>query len=285
MSADRRPQGRRLEIWVDGPAQTVEASSTIRHLPVHTSIRQGAPPAPLSRWNDTSPYYGGAAIRTPSYYCSTAFAVHYPTDTLTDFQLTAAHCFSDLAEMWSNGQGVPMGPSYTWYFNEDAGLINVKFFPNSSAGNEMYAGLTDQFGLGQGERAEIVRGYSFNYNGDVVRSSGAFSGERGNIEIVNNQAIVFLSMNDGRVHKVFGIEARQQNGRNAFGSGDSGGPVFTYGVNYGVRARGVISAGYTDSPVPCTGITTGVGAGRECFSHVFFTDMFTILDMNDLVLN
>jgi hypothetical protein len=274
--------GSGLAIGTAGSVQHVRALESVRNSRVPVTVYKESTVIPLSRWNDTSPYWGGAAIQSlvSGYSCSTAFGVHYGTDPDLRMMLTAAHCISDLGEMWSNGSGTPIGPVYGFDKANDAAYINTSYFPASSSGDRTYTGLTDPLGIGTGERSNRVVGFAFNYVGDVVRSSGAFSGERGNIKITNVDVMYFIRGADGTAREVFGIEAEQIYRQNAFGQGDSGGPIFTY-ANGPVKGRGIISAGYTDSETSCTGIT----GTRRCFWRVLFTDLFTVLDYNNLVLN
>jgi hypothetical protein len=99
-----------------------------------------------------------------------------------------------------------------------------------------------------------VAGYGTAPTGAYVKTSGAFSGERSGIKVVNAYATYGIWA-WGTFWELDGSIAEKTDHSNAVGEGDSGGPVFTTQSDGRAVANGIISAIDTDTRTSCTGIT------------------------------
>jgi hypothetical protein len=165
----------------------------------------------------------------------------------------------------------------------DAGLINtgVGGSLGGGGGSAIYTGGVDPTGGGVGETASGVEGKTTNNVGDPVCTSGAYSGERCDLDIVNTDAMWAVPYSNGTVVLVHGLQIESPNQTNAGGVGDSGAPVCSY-VDAGlIRARGIISTGDLDTQTLCTGVLTKGNnpnsQPRICTWRIFAPDINTIL--------
>ncbi|MCI4066978.1 S1 family peptidase [Micromonospora sp. R77] len=213
-----------------------------------------------SRQNDSPPWWGGAALRTPSGSCSTGFAVVRRTlwwETSRGV-LTAEHC--------APGGGVavtdPTGELIGRAEPAPARRLSDSLYVPTRSGNRIYDG-----GVGVGEFSKPVVGAVGNFPGQFVCTSGAFSGVHCNIVTTRINALFFLS---GGSFVSSGALGTQIDGRAAAGSGDSGGPVFTLTGGFSqTRAAGLIVGGL--APVGCGQFGSG------CFNQVAFVDIGFVL--------
>ncbi|MET7549702.1 S1 family peptidase [Streptomyces sp. NPDC005500] len=176
---------------------------------------------PWWRWNDTSPYWGGAmyeVVGGPT--CTTGFSV---IDSEGDpGMLTAAHCgqvnqqVHTLADSSYN-----YGQFYGTWAYQDVALIWV--YKNVSG--HVYVGPY------YSDWSRAIAGASSNYTGNYVCPSGAKSGEHCAVKVY------YVSPSDVTVRA-----SRVKSGECAISKGDSGGPVISQnsGPAWGM---GIISAG------------------------------------------
>jgi hypothetical protein len=256
-----------LRVKVSGSAEEASRLQLFRQSPVQLSFEQGKPAALLSRMDDWAPFYGGARIRMgtspDANECSSGFAVG---NIFGKALLTASHCPLSNGVPIYTGVGNHMGVSEGYYKRLDTVRINV-----------MSAGSIYDGGVGTGEFLKGVVGYSQNYIGNWVCTSGSFSGARCNIMVTN----LNIYWQD-RTTYTYGpmVEAEEQSQQSAAGPGDSGGPVFSLATTEGdVIAKGTISGGDSyDNPATCTGDTSRTG----CSYRIFYPDIKRLLDQHSM---
>lgn len=256
-----------LQVKVSGSAEEASRLQLFRQSSVRLSFEQGKPAALLSRMDDWAPFYGGARIRigsSPSANsCSSGFAVG---NIFGKALLTAAHCPLGNGTPIYTGVGNYMGESEGYYKPLDTARIDA-----------MSAGSIYDGGVGTGEFLKGVVGYSQNYIGNWVCTSGSFSGARCNI-LVTNVNIYWQDITTYTYGPM--VEAEEQSQENAAGPGDSGGPVFSLATTEGdVIAKGTISGGDSyDNPATCTGDTSRTG----CSYRIMYPDIKRLLDQHSM---
>ncbi|MFL6141471.1 MAG: hypothetical protein ACJ72N_06315 [Labedaea sp.] len=259
-----RPDSSGLRVFVNGSASAGRELSAVAAATVPTTVEGGVLPRTVSRADDSSPYFGGARWSGSSLSCSTGFAVTQGTTTKV---LSAAHCTADGSFAFDGG-GDPMGTvTKPTVPARDSLLIDARA-----------AGIIFN-GFGATETINFVAGQLGNNFGDLVCTSGAFSGTRCNIRIVGpNVSQTFVQADGTTVFFNRLVMADQQSGLNAAGNGDSGGPVFSYGADpTTVFARGTVTGADTPtSPVTCTGVPAS--STRSCSSRVWYTPIALSLD-------
>ncbi|HTU72529.1 MAG TPA: hypothetical protein VMG38_03330 [Trebonia sp.] len=259
-----------------------------RSLPalVHTPIAVRYQVSPVTqlgfsgRYRATPPFPGGIFLGTRydglNYQCSAGFGMHYAGRRGAPyFVTTAAHCAArgDLRKQrfWAWGNGKDVGVSMYFKSNDDTvGLDTAAPDGVRKAGGSarIYVGNTSRTSA-KGQGTAPVRGAASVVPGDLVNTSGAFSGERTGIRVVTTEMEWTGETPDGYEYRVFGAEAINRNHSNAAGQGDSGGPVYLFynGKNdkNGVRAAGIISVGFDSHYAACTGLRD-----RRCFWDIGF---------------
>jgi hypothetical protein len=280
------PQATGLWIGVSTRADLVR----VRRLPEieHTSIAVHyfvSPTVPLTlstpavaakplpgRYKDEPPFNGGDFIQTKyagqDLSCSSGFGMHFANKKGAPwFMLTAAHCmaFSELARQrfWIQGNRKNVGVTYSWTPDNDAvSLYTASPYGvrGAGGGNHIYVGNTSmKNSRGQSEAA--VKGAAAIVAGDLVSTSGAWSGERTRIKVQTTAWRWSAATVDGHGYFVFGARAIKTNHTNAAGHGDSGGPVFV-NVKGGIKAVGIISATSDSSH---KAVCTGIVQHRVCY--------------------
>jgi hypothetical protein len=126
----------------------------------------------------------------------------------------------------------------------------------------------------------------FNENGDYIRTSGAYSGERSGIQITDADSHWYINRN-GTEKTIFGVTAVKTNHEAAVGQGDSGGPVYSNLAPGFAGGRGVISAGDTATETQCpeAGVQKIGGNLRVCWWRFYYPDLFTTIDSLNVALN
>jgi hypothetical protein len=278
------PQATGLAVTVDSPADLAR----VRGLPAlaHTRIAVRYAVSPVTqlslpgRDKDTPPFVGGiflgAMYAGTSYECSSGFGMHYASKQGTRyFVTTAAHCAAKgelrKQRFWAWGNGKDVGVSFNLKAVDDtvslyaAAPYGVK---GAGGGARIYVGSTSLTSV-KGQSTVPVRGTASVVPGDLVNTSGAFSGERTSIRVVTTEMEWTGETPDGFEYRVFGAEAIKENRSNAAGQGDSGGPVYVFynGRNDkdGVWAAGIISVGFDSHYATCTGLRY-----RKCFWDIGF---------------
>jgi hypothetical protein len=278
------PQATGLLVNVDNQADLAKARRLPALAQTPVAVRYAvAPVTQLSlpgRYKDTPPFLGGIflAARYPaiSYQCSSGFGMHYANRKGAPYFLaTAAHCAarSELRRQrfWAWGDRKDIGVSFSFEARDDTvSLYTATPYGVKGAGGgaRIYVGNTSRTSV-KGQGTAPVRGAATVVSGDLVNTSGAFSGERASIRVVTTEMEWTGETPDGIEYRVFGAEAIKKNRSNAAGQGDSGGPVYFFynGRNdkNGVRAAGIISVGFDSHYAPCTGLQ-----GRKCFWDIGF---------------
>jgi secreted trypsin-like serine protease len=111
-----------------------------------------------------------------------------------------------------------------------------------------------------------VTGWGVNKVADLVCTSGAFSRERCNIQII----VVNENVNLGGTTVTNLARGEQTGKQNAAGQGDSGGPVYVSNTNGTATARGMVTGGdLTNTSTPCTGVTSS----RSCSWRIWFSQL------------
>ncbi|MCY1076429.1 S1 family peptidase [Archangium lansingense] len=270
-----------LKVEVENSAEEVAQMSLFKSAPVHIKVNSGKRPAQLSRWDDSSPWYGGAAARSAfGNGCSTGFGVWYDGWFSDDYyMLTAAHCsYYQNGISFTDGNNDAMGTipgsgtngPETRISEYDTIAIKV-----TNAGSRIFDG-----GVYVGEFTKPVHGATDPWVGEYLCTSGAYSGV--SCGIVTRTKDFFYYSYDTRLHGPL-VMAEQVDYLAAAGEGDSGGPVFSLSPNEGVIAKGTISAGDTANKLAsCTGIISTNGQNRLCSWEVVFTPIWTSLIVHDL---
>ncbi|MFJ8746547.1 hypothetical protein ACIRL2_45295 [Embleya sp. NPDC127516] len=227
--------------------------------------RRPAPVPAATRQNDASPWKGGAALYTPTKkFCSPGFGAYSGAGS---FLITANHCGAQgLSSDWAEE---PIGDVWGARPSMDAAVIKIA---NGYSVEYYYDGPWDtQWG-------KIVDGSATNWTGDYICGSGAMSGIRCNVKIINDDTT--CDINTGvrvspcvQAKRVFPADI-------ALALGDSGGPIVassdgTYGPK--MTARGIISAS-CGTWVVCPPEGDGVAGPTECFEGVSYVPIRTILN-------
>jgi hypothetical protein len=249
-----------LKVFVSGSATAGRELASVRAAAVPVAVESAPLPEAASRANDSNPYFGGANW-TGDGGCSTGFAISLGGVTK---MLSAGHCATNGITAFDGG-GDTMG---TVTKSSDS-LLDALFI-NTSAAGVIFNG-----GPGTGEFTNSVLGRHFNNVGDFVCTSGAYSGTRCNIKIVQTGVTQTFSQGPGKPNVTFNrlALAEQQDKTNASGNGDSGGPVFEVDTdNTKVWAKGTITGSDAfANPATCTGVPAS--STRSCSWRVWYTSV------------
>lgn len=190
-------------------------------VPVH--VESDAAPAPLSRQNDSSPYWGGARYTTPLGACSTGFAIKVGG---LDHMLSAGHCGNN-GHVATDGGGNAAVDTMGSIFNDVAARDTLLI--DTWAAGSAYVGA-----FGSNVAVDVV-GAVADFVGNVVCTSGARTGEHCGLTVTHvNQTDAGFAPLTRAVHPSDGCAAAR---------GDSGGPVFHYNAANALVGRGTISTG------------------------------------------
>lgn len=196
--------------------------------------------------------------------CSNAFAVT-GNNAASNYLLTAAHCGEGL---WTAGDGTIIGNTIpTRDVSRDAELIATP------AAGHVYTGGSIQGEAPQSSRSVV--GASSNRAGDLVCTSGSYSGEICNTLVVRTGETVSF---DGFAVVRDLVRAQSQVNQAVAGNGDSGGPVFSLsGAN--AVARGTITGIPLGNDLrPCKGVPGGAADdpnARHCSWQLWYPDIIT----------
>ncbi|MFF5248135.1 hypothetical protein ACFY3V_27940 [Streptosporangium sp. NPDC000095] len=245
---------------VDGSGLTVSGAdfgltrSKVADSAVPVTVEAGVKPTLATRWDDSPPWWGGAAWRNASTGggCSTGFAVTYGG---TSRMLSAGHC-GDAGQTATDPTGQVIGS-----ISPDNNGLDVLLINGTSAGRV----FNNNVGSTSPEFSTSVIGTTSSYVGLWVCTSGAYSGTNCTIQVQQ----VGVTINVG--YLITGTVRAEQSARlNAVGQGDSGGPVEV--VNSAntsqVYAAGVNTAIDGGTAVPCTGYVT---TGRICAWRMYYS--------------
>ncbi|MFF3005309.1 RICIN domain-containing protein [Kitasatospora sp. NPDC057940] len=253
-------------------AATAAASSdrpqALAEVKVPVEVEVVPDPAQTLSRSDEQAFAGAYMRNSPGSFgagtCSTAFT------TGNGNALTARHCFPDpnRTTVYNSAGGafadLASGP--VTHRSTTVDVATVKSSDGSFFKPAMWRGATSLIGDGRGQWTTPVTHAESPVQGNIVSTSGAMSGERGSIQ-VKSKVQQYEAKDSYGNSRQYGPawNAKQLNGGVAAGSGDSGGPVFSFNSE-GVTAVGIISAG--DQKVTCP-----EGGGRFCGSVVKFVDI------------
>ncbi|WP_433132289.1 hypothetical protein ACQPWW_12600 [Micromonospora sp. CA-240977] len=231
---------------------------------VPVTVQTGVAAAPATRWDDSPPWWGGAAWRNTATGggCSTGFGVWQGGVSRV---LSAAHC-ANLNVLATDPTGQTIGTVSARNTSSDTLLIA------GSGGGRVFNNSTDAAGNVVSEFNNQVIGASASQVGNWVCSSGAYSGTRCSIQVKARN----LCINVRDFGTVCGqVQAENTTHTNAVGQGDSGGPVEIVNAanTLQVWATGTNTAiDDTNTAVACTGY---VPTGRVCAWRFYYEDIFS----------
>ncbi|MEU7613809.1 hypothetical protein [Micromonospora sp. NPDC049204] len=237
-------------------------ASALAGVPV--TVQTGVAAAPATRWDDSPPWWGGAAWRNTATGggCSTGFGVYQGGVTRV---LSAAHC-ANLNVLATDPTGQTIGTVGTRNVSTDTLLLN------GSGGGRVFNNSTNAAGQVVSEFNNQVIGATASQVGNWVCTSGAYSGTRCSIQVKARN----LCINVRNFGTVCGqVQAENTTRTNAVGQGDSGGPVEIVNAanTLQVWATGTNTAiDDTNTSVACTGY---VPTGRTCAWRFYYEDIFS----------
>ncbi len=237
-------------------------------VPVFTSFEPLAQTS-AGRQNDKPSWFGGAALRSPTgKYCSTGFGA-----TRFDGRhviLTASHCAGYAVNgNYEDPTGEYVGKISGQSARRDVALILTN--AGVSTGNRVWFGSPRE-----NADSRVVNRSAFNYEGELVCTSGAATGihcsSRITCDACSNRTA------DGVFHSPVIIATRTTRSTSV-GSGDSGGPVVALEGNR-VVAKGIISSGNG-----VTGCSSLPVINATCYRTVNYIPIRSILSDFDLTLH
>ncbi|MCX4821436.1 S1 family peptidase [Streptomyces sp. NBC_01142] len=249
------------------PSQTALERDIRTATGVPVDLTLSAAPRAANRVDDSSPWYGGGLLTNPnSKSCTAGFGATSPAGNLL---ITAAHCGA--SGQYSDGVGETIGPVQAVKGSLDTTVIRVT---NGTSSWRYFDGPWDT------QASKYIDGSATNWTGDYVCGSGAATGIRCNLKIINDDT---YTIQDGvRISPVVQAE-RSFPADIALGKGDSGGPVVAstdgkYGEN--MTARGLISGGSNEIPCP----VGGTSAPTTCYATLWYVPIRPILSHFGLTL-
>ncbi|WP_159039746.1 hypothetical protein [Streptomyces sp. TP-A0356] len=232
----------------------------------------------LSRQSDSSPWYGGSAIKSPTTaICTTGF----PVTNGSSYMLTVAdHCVGD--QPWSTwGAGTQIGQSFpvpNTSIPDDTDLL----YPTSHAvGGYLFDGLPDLSSI----YAKPLIGWQHNNVGDYVCTDGANSGVHCNVQIQQTDIGVTGSNGNYRPITDLATQITPWTQDIAAQDGDSGGPVFAGANNWTAdEARGTITANKYQIDCPSTEQQHSLVKTAYCYGGTYYVPIYQILSDDKLTL-
>ncbi len=240
---------------------------------VPVNATEGLGVSPTTRQNDSPPWQGGGALRwpaLPTQYCSTGFAM---LTAGSGRLLTAAHCEpTGNLEVRDGSNNAPAGVISAGGAAIDvraAGIDSMIIDPSASPATigKVFGGAYNQ-ASGTAKYEYHVGGWSAPHEDDEVCVSGANSGEHCNRFIIETGYRYFCP---GTSLSCTGFRYADTGAGATVATGDSGGPIYVERADGRVGARGIQSAGQTQSivacppvadnnpPVTCYHVAVGVG--------------------------
>jgi len=243
---------------------------------IPVTVTAGTPITPRSwRWNDTKPFIGGDVLLGNDHksgylaQCTSGLATEKGGH---DYLLTAAHCFPNGAHVYGEGDAVG---HFNYTFGNSVGTVtslnahwDAEVIDTGSSGGS--GSNSDEADTPTG-KWYVVNSSAYSYNGQTVCQDGARSYYNGHGvpcgTKVDNQDVTYTeSWDDGSTHSVRGVH-----GTASYSStdGDSGALVFTVTSSTARQARGMVSAGNSDSDTYWTESPDILGAfGMTLNPHV-----------------
>jgi len=227
--------GSGLRVVTDQDPASAQAWMPAVPVPLRLEVRSRVTLA--SRYADTAPYWGGAAIinQDNGARCTSGFGVQAGGTT---FVLTAGHCGRPGGAWWNGDRSRTLGSATSENVAHDLLLI-----PTSAAGR-IYDG-----GVGTGEFSKGVTGWDWVHSGEYVCQSGSTSGAVCGIQNTGDFAYQFCATDTYGTYECYNdlIVARRPDNGVATRPGDSGGPVFTLAGPMQVTAKGTVTGVASDA--------------------------------------
>lgn len=226
-----------------GTATDVADVQALATLPATVTVG-GRPELAYDRWNDITPYWGGArwVNLSAGSACSTGFGLIWQDRVR---MLTAGHCGSNGNTARIGNAAEPVTAIINDVDPRDTQMLESP--PGKTHAGRSYVGAS----LPGNNKSVRVSGGSVDYPGNYICTGGSYTGEHCSIKVIAVN-VVFL----GRAPMTYAAHASGF-GNCVVAHGDSGGPVYSYsylfhGTTYpaGViyleataRARGTITGG------------------------------------------
>ncbi|TCC08517.1 hypothetical protein [Kribbella soli] len=261
-----------LEVGVDGPITSTLRDRIARIAPdTPLELVSGPPfdsgsgesPALVSRVDDEPAWASGSFIYSEANainglpgHCTSGPGVKIGA---SKYMLTAAHCAANTGQLIRQGnanvagtlQSVGTVANRSGYPNLDAMLVN------GTTGPTMFRSWYGVVAVSSLPWESLT--------GQSVCTGGAFSGERCNIKVYGTN---FCDTRPGWNNCGLTLAIRED-GANAAGQGDSGGPVYILAP--GTRYSGIVTAGQDSAyGFPCPNYPAGQ-LPRRCYSRIYFT--------------
>ncbi|MET9960692.1 hypothetical protein ABZ128_16855 [Streptomyces sp. NPDC006326] len=252
LSVDNPPAA---QAWFASPAVTGQrggASAT----PVR--ITQAAPAQPLNRWNDTAPFYAGAALGPASgsqSYCTSGIPAVSTWDG-RQWLVTAGHCYNVGDNVWAAG-GNYIGQVKFKRPELDSVFIEAATYRYTWDGLD-------------------ANGYTRYLNGVRNVAVGDFTCQLGyNSKVVCNIRTVYAGNARWNVNgtDVWGSYGVPHYGGIVGRGGDSGGPVIFINDQNSRQLNGIVSYGW------------GCNASKECSTGLGWVDVWSIFNGFAIKLN
>lgn len=225
----------------------------------------------VDRWNDTSPFWGGAAIDhlegLPGigtyYYCTTAFATRRASGT--EAMITARHCGTNWE--WRT----PENDQYIGHTGSGDPSIDTTVLTGADYAPHIYAGgVTNAVG-------RSVVGAANPADESYVFVSGSHSGAS---TVRVKEVGQYIIVNGSTIGPGFWTKDEELDG--SVGNGDSGGPVAaaSSGAFTDVVARGMIDAIDLNTKTTCVAMNNG----RNCGYRAFHVNIQAILNQMNMTI-
>ncbi|MFD8634380.1 hypothetical protein [Streptomyces sp. NPDC059533] len=225
--------------YLAGPAVAQELAAA-RTTPIR--VRQSSPMVPLSRWNDSAPYYAGAALGPANgsfAHCTSGIPAHSATDN-RQWLVTAGHCYG-LGETVFTAGGNRVGTVGAKLDDLDSAFIETATSRYTWDGVDAQ-GYTRRL---NGVRNAVVGDFTCQLGYTTKVACNIRTAYAGSATWVNNGAYVWGSASDPNPSPS-PVIARP---------GDSGGPVITVNDQDSRELNGMVVAGFN---------CDGVGTDRGC---------------------
>ncbi|MFE2600238.1 hypothetical protein ACFXCZ_27740 [Streptomyces sp. NPDC059396] len=254
-----------IELAVDDPkaAERYFASPAVAQQSAATGasevrVKQASNSTPLSRWNDTTPFYAGAALG-PAYGSQSNCTSGIPAVSTWDgrqWLVTAGHCYNVGDYVYAAG-GNYIGQVMYKRPDLDAAFIEAPTYRSTWDGVD-------------------ATGYSRYLNGVRNVAVGDFTCQLGyNSKVVCNIRTVYAGNVTWNVNgtTVWGSYGVPHNGGIVARGGDSGGPVIYINDPNSRQLNGIISVGYGCTPT------------KECSTGLGWVDVWSIFNGFAIKLN